>query len=100
MCMHRACLNATRYMDPLDAEIGWSDKGEMRLKQKAMTAAKDYHLTTDDFTEACENFIRGMRRHLIMADLDGEVGSGEVQASECADMFAEFFSTIAARPDY
>jgi hypothetical protein len=72
----------------------------MRLKQKAMTAAKDYHLTTDDFMEARKNFIHGMRRHLIVTDLEGEVSSGEVRASECADMFAEFFSIIAARPDY
>jgi hypothetical protein len=50
--------------------------------------------------EAHENFVRGMRRHLALTNLEGEVGSGEARASECADMFAEFFSIIAARPDY
>ena len=100
LCTHRACINATRYTDPFDAEIGWTDKGEMKLKQKSMTTAKDHYLTTDDFTEARENFVRGMRRYLVMADLDDEVGSGKARALECADMFAEFFSVIAARPDY
>lgn len=100
LCTHRACLNATRYTDPLETEIGWSDQGEMRLKQRAMTAAKDHHLMTDDFTKARENFVCGMRRYLVLADLEGEVGSGEARASECADMFADFFSIIAARPDY
>jgi hypothetical protein len=76
------------------------DKGEMRLKQKSMTAAKDHYLTTDDFTEVRENFIRGMRKYLVMSDQSGKVGSGEVLASQCADMFTEFFSVIAARPDY
>jgi hypothetical protein len=65
-----------------------------------MTTAKDHHLTTDDFMEARENFVRGMRRHLVLTNLEGEVGSGEARALECVDMFAEFFSIIAARPDY
>ena len=99
-CTHKACLNATRSTDAFDTEIGWTDKGEMRLKQKTLTAAKDHYLTTDDFTEARENFIRGMRKYLVMSDLEGETGSGAIRAAECADMFAEFFSIIAARPDY
>lgn len=100
LCTHKACLYATRYTDPFDTEIGWTEKGEMRLKQKSMTAAKDHYLTTDDFTEIRENFIRGMRKYLVLNDLDGEVGSGQLRASECVDMFAEFFSIIAARPDF
>jgi hypothetical protein len=66
LCTHKACENATRYTDPFDTEIGWTDKGEVKLKQKSMTAAKDHYLTTDDFTEARENFVRGMRKHLVM----------------------------------
>ena len=100
LCTHKACSNATRYTDPFDAEIGWTDKGEMKLKQKSMTSAKDHYLTTDDFTEARENFVRGLRKHLVMSDLDEEAGSGKLRALECADMFADFFSVIAARPDY
>ena len=100
LCTHKACINATRYTDPFDTEIGWSDKGEMRLKQKSMTAAKDHYLTMDNFTEVCKSFIRGLRKYLVMSDQSGEAGSGEVLASECADMFSEFFSVIAARPDF
>lgn len=92
LCTHKACLHATRHTDAFDTEIGLNDKGEIKVKPKSMTPAKDHYLTTDDFTEIRENFIRGMRRYLIMA----EAG----QAEECADMFAEFFSVIAARPDY
>ena len=62
-----------------------------------MTAGKDHHISTDDFTEIRENFIRGMYKYLIMGD-DTEPG-GE-RAKDCADGFKEFFSTIAARPDY
>jgi hypothetical protein len=92
LCTHRACLNATRSTDTVDTEIAWNDRGEMRLKQKTMTAAKDYHITTDDFTEIRENFIRGMRKYLIMGE--DTVPGGE-PAIDCADVFAEFFSTIA-----
>lgn len=97
LCTHKACLHATRTTDAFDTEIGWTDKGEMRLKTKSMTAAKDHHITTDDFTEIRENFIRGIRRYLVMAD---DVGPGGERASACAEMFREFFSVIAARPDY
>jgi hypothetical protein len=97
LCTHKACTNATRSSDAFDTEIGWTEKGEMRLKQKSMTAAKDHYLTTDDFTEIRENFIRGMRRYLVMGE---DTDPGWVQASECGDMFAEIFSVIAARPDY
>ena len=97
LCTHKACANATRSTDTVDSEIAWNDKGEMRLKQKTMTAGRDHHITTDDFTEIRENFIRGMRKYLIMGD-DTEPGGD--RAIDCADVFTEFFSTIAARPDY
>ena len=97
LCTHRACTNATRSTDGIDTEIGWNDRGEIRLKQKAMTAAKDHYITTDDFTEIRENFVRGMRRYLIMGE---DIAIGGSRATDCADMFAEFFSVIAARPDY
>jgi len=80
----------------IDTEITWNDKGEMRLKQKVMTAGKDYSLTMDDFTEICEIFIHGMCKYLIM----GEDVPGGDRAMDCADMFAEFFTVIEARPDY
>jgi hypothetical protein len=97
LCTHKACTNATRSTEAFDTEIGWTEKGEMRLKQKSMTAAKDHYLTTDDFTEIRENFIRGIRKYLIMGE---DTNPGGLQATDCADMFAEFFSIIAARPDY
>ena len=97
LCTHKACLQATRSTDTFDTEIGWTDSGEMKLKQKAMNAAKDHYLTTDDFTEIRENFIRGMRKYLIMGEDDGPGGA---RAIACVDMFTEFFSIIAARPDY
>jgi hypothetical protein len=97
LCTHKACQTATRTTDAFDTEIGWTEKGEMRLKTKSMTAAKDHYITTDDFTELRENFVRGMRRYLVMGD---DEGPGGERASACADMFREFFSVIAARPDY
>jgi hypothetical protein len=100
LCTHKACTNATRHTDAFDTEIGWTDKGEMRLKQKSMSPAKDHYLTTDDFTEIRENFVRGMRRYLVMSDQGEEAGPGGERALACADMFADFFSVIAARPDY
>ena len=50
LCTHKACRYATRSTDPIDTEIGWTEKGEMRLKQRSMNAAKDYNLSTNDFT--------------------------------------------------
>jgi hypothetical protein len=97
LCTHKACLNASHSSDAIDTEIGWNEKGEIRLKQKTMTAGRDHHLTTDDFTEIRENFIRGMCKYLVMGDV---VEPGRGRATDCADMFAEFFSIIAARPDY
>jgi hypothetical protein len=96
LCTHRACSTATRSTDTFDTEIGWTEKGEMRLKQKSMTAAKDHYITTDDFTEIRESFIHGMCKYLVMSE---DVGPGGLQASDCRDMFAEFFGVIAARPD-
>ena len=69
LCTHKACVNATRMTDTYDTEIGWTDKGEMRLKQKSMSAAKDHYLTTNDFTEIRENFVRGMRKYLVMCGM-------------------------------
>jgi hypothetical protein len=61
LCTHKACLHATRSTESVDAKASISEKGELRLKQKSFTAARDYHLTTDDFTKIRENFIRGMK---------------------------------------
>jgi hypothetical protein len=97
LCMHKACSNATRAPDSFVTEVGWDEKGELKLKQKALTAAKDYYLTTDDFTEIRENFVRGMRRHLVLGD---ESEANGLKAARCASMFSDFFSTIAARPDF
>ena len=81
----------------VDSEIAWNDKGEIRLKQKAMTAGRDFHITTDDFTKIHENFIRGMRKYLVMGE---DTEPGGVRATNCANVFSESFSTIAAHPDY
>lgn len=51
LCTHKACSNMTCSTDSVDTEIAWMDKGEMRLKQKAMMAGKDHYITTDDFTK-------------------------------------------------
>ena len=36
LCTHKACQYATRSTDPIDTEIGWTEKGEIRLKQRLM----------------------------------------------------------------
>lgn len=97
LCTHKACANVTRATETLDMEVGFNEKGEMRLKQRYFSAVRDHYLTTDSFTEIRENFIWGMRKYLVLGD-DSEPGGG--MASDCADMFQEFFSVIAARPDF
>ena len=97
LCMHKACANVTRATETVDTEVGFNEKGEMRLKQRNFSAAKDHYLTTDNFTEIHENFIRGMRKYLVFGD-DSEPGGRMV--SDCIDMFLEFFSAIVARPDF
>ena len=97
LCTHRACTNVTCSTNGIDTEIGWNDRGEVRLKQKAMTVAKDHYIITDDFTEIHENFVHDMRRYLIMGN---DIVIGGSWATDCADMFTEFFSVIAARSDY
>jgi hypothetical protein len=88
---------SSRLPTHVDTEIGWTEKGEMRLKQKSMNASRDHFLTMDDFTEIRKNFIRGIRKYLIIGD---NTDTGGDCAIECADMFRDFFSIIAARPDY
>jgi hypothetical protein len=41
--------------------------------------------------------VAGMRKHLKLGD---ETDSGSAYAHACADMFAKFFTCIAARPDW
>jgi len=38
-------LNATGATDIFDTEIGLNEKGEIKLKQKMLMAAKDHYLT-------------------------------------------------------
>jgi len=68
LCTHKACLNTMCSTDTIDTKIAWNDKGEMRLKQKAMMAGKDYHLTTNDSMEIHENCIHRMCKYLIMGE--------------------------------
>ena len=90
LCTHKACLNATHSTDRVDTKIAWNDKGEMRLKQKTMTAGRDYYITTDDFTEIHENFICGKCKYLIMGE-NTEPGGGTVQW--IMQMFLQRFSS-------
>ncbi|KAF8809631.1 hypothetical protein BYT27DRAFT_7241084 [Phlegmacium glaucopus] len=68
LCTHKACSNATRSTDAFDTEIGMNERGEIRLKQKTLTPAKDHYMSTDDFTEIRENFTRGLRKYLVLGD--------------------------------
>lgn len=87
LCTHKACSNATWSTDAFDTEIGMNDRGEIRLKQKTMTAAKDHYLSTDDFTEIWENFTHRMQKHLILGnDVEPQVP----RVLDCTDMFREF----------
>lgn len=61
-----------------------NDRGEIRLKQKTLTLAKDHYLLTDGFMEICENFTWGMQKYLILGE---DVEPGMLQALECTDMF-------------
>jgi len=70
LCMHKVCMSTTRSITNIhnDTRIKMNDKDEIRLKQKTLTAARDHWLSTDDFTGIHENFIRGMRKYLVMGD--------------------------------
>ena len=97
LCMHRACLNATCSTDAFDTEIRMNEKGEIRLKQKTMSSAKDQFLTCIELTEIHENFICNMVKYLV---LDGDLEPGTPHTVVCAGMFQAFFSMIAARSDF
>ncbi|KAF8814089.1 hypothetical protein BYT27DRAFT_7206355 [Phlegmacium glaucopus] len=97
LCTHKACSNATQATDMFDTEIGMNERGEIWLKQKTLTPAKDHYMSTDDFMEICENFTRGLRKYLILGD---DTQPGGQWALACASMFRDFFSVIASRPDY
>jgi hypothetical protein len=97
LCTHKACLNATQSTDAFDTEIGMNDRGKIRLKKKTMIVVRDHYLSTDDFMEIHENFTWGMQKHLILGN---DIQPHAAQALDCTDMFREFFSIIAARPDY
>lgn len=84
MCMHRACLNATCLTDVFNTKIGMNKKGEIRLKQKTMSVAKDQFLTCIDLMEIRENFICGMKKYLV---LEGDMALGAPQALACTGMF-------------
>ena len=57
LCTHKACSNATRAADLFNMEIELNENGKIKLKQKTLTAAKNYHLTTDNFMEVQENIV-------------------------------------------
>ena len=96
-CMHQACLNATCSTDMFNTKIGMNERGEIRLKQKTMSSAKDQFMTCIDLTEICENFVCGMVKYLV---LDGDSKPGTPRALACASMFHAIFSTITARLDF
>jgi hypothetical protein len=97
-CTHKSCRTASRTVDTFDnSELSVTDKGEFKVKHKSMNPARDHHITTDEFSQIRENFVRGVRKHLILA---GETETGSASANACADMFAAFFSNIASRPDW
>ena len=97
LCTHRACSNATHSMDAFDTEIRMNEKGEIHLKQKTMSSAKDQFLTCIELTKIHKNFICGMVKYLV---LDSNLELGVPHAVACAGMFQAFFSTIAARSDF
>ena len=57
LCTHKTCSNTTRATNTLDMEVGFNKKGEIKLKQKNLSAMRDHYLMTDNFTEIHENFI-------------------------------------------
>jgi hypothetical protein len=80
-----------------NSELSVTDKGEFKVKHKSMNPARDHHITTDEFSQIRENYVHGIRKHLILA---GETEAGSASAHACADMFTAFFSNIASRPDW
>jgi hypothetical protein len=96
-CTHKACRLASRSVEAFDSEISMNEKGEIKLKHKALNAALDHQMTTDDFSQVRENLIPAIRKHLILA---GETAKGAPSAIACAEMFATFFTNIATRPDW
>jgi hypothetical protein len=96
-CTHKACRLASRSAEAFDSEISMNEKGEIKLKHKAMNAALDHQMTTDNFSQVRENLIPAIRKHLILA---GETAKGAPSAIACAEMFVAFFMSIATRPDW
>lgn len=73
-----------------------NEKGEIRLKQKILMAARDHYLTMSDLGEIRENFVWGIGKYLV---LEGNMEPGIPHALDYMEMFHKFFSTIAARPN-
>jgi len=73
LCTHKACTNATRATDTLNTEVGFNEKGEIKLKQRNILAAKDHYLMTDNFTEICKDFIQGLRKYLTLVVFESSV---------------------------
>lgn len=97
---HAACVRATRRAtrsgDTFDTEVNFGEQGIL-LKRKSFSPAKDLNLSMHELAEVRENFVRGMRRHLI---LGGDVLPGETVAQECAAMFDEFFQACMRQRDF
>jgi hypothetical protein len=69
LCPHKVCMITARSINTHDdTRIEMNDKGEIRLKQKTLTAARNYWLSTADFTGICENFIHRMQKYLVMGN--------------------------------
>jgi hypothetical protein len=96
-CTHAACRTASRTVESYENEISLTEKGEVKVKHKSMNPARDHLLTTDEFSQVRENFVRGVKKHLILSDASVKDATS---AHECADMFAHFFLAIVERPDW
>lgn len=93
---HAACVRATRSGDTFDTEVNFNEQGIL-LRRKSFSPAKDQYLSMHDFTEVRENFVRGMRRHLILGD---DTLPGGIVAQQCASMFEEFFQACMRQSDF
>ena len=84
LCTHRACSNATHSTDAFDTKIRMNEKGEICLKQKTMSLAKDQFLMCIELMEIHENSICSMVEYLV---LDSDLEPGAPCAVACAGMF-------------
>jgi hypothetical protein len=82
-CTHKSCQLASRSAEAFDSEISMNEKGEIKLKHKAMNVAHDHQMSTNDFLQVRENLIPAIHKHLILAGKTAKGAPPQLHMLKC-----------------